>query len=221
MPPAQSKDRDPSDRVPSATGAPSSFRDRNATLEVQLPAGGRLSLRDPSEVRMWEETAERYIQDYGLKKANDLLQLGAILSQALMMFRAQKELADPDKAAVAQAAIKMASDEIRKGEKALGVDKATREKGGQHTVADYVTRLKRAAYEKGIRLSERLTEYERVMMEARWKLRVLQNGDKEDREYHRLTEKTFCEWLRSELAAIEEKDKVWAREKGALFVGKL
>lgn len=218
--PAHSRDADPSDRVPQPEGAPSSFKDRSA-LEVVLPAGGRLSLSSRDEVVMWEETSQRYIDDYGLKKANDLLQLGGILSQALMMYRAQKDLADPERAMVAQATIKLASDEIRKAEKALGVDKATREKGGQHTVADYVSKLKRAAHAKGIRISERVLAYEKVMMEAKWKIRVLRNGDKEDRAYHRITPESIIAWLEGELAAIEEADKKWAKQNGALFVGKL
>lgn len=219
MPP-RSRDADPSDRVPQPGAAPSSFKDRSA-LEVVLPAGGRLSLSSQDEVIMWEETSQRYIDDYDLKKANDLLQLGGILSQALMMYRAQKDLANPDKAMVAQATIKLASDEIRKAEKALGVDKATREKGGQHTVADYVTKLKRAAHAKGVRISERVMAYEKVMMEAKWKIRVLRNGDKEDRDYHRVTADSIITWLEQELAVIEEQDKTWAREQGAVFVGKL
>lgn len=219
MPP-RSRDADPSDRVPQPGGAPSSFKDRSA-LEVVLPAGGRLSLSSKDEVIMWEETSQRYIDDYDLKKANDLLQLGGILSQALMMYRAQKDLAHPDKAMVAQATIKLASDEIRKAEKALGVDKATREKGGQHTVADYVTKLKRAAHAKGVRISERVMAYEKVMMEAKWKIRVLRNGDKEDRDYHRVTADSIITWLEQELAVIEEQDKTWARQQGAVFVGKL
>lgn len=219
MPP-RSRDADPSDRVPTPDGAPDSFRNRSS-LEVQLPAGGRLSLSSKDEVIMWDETSKRYIADYGLKKANDLLQLGGILSQALMMYRAQKDLADPERAMVAQATIKLASDEIRKAEKALGVDKATREKGGQHTVADYVKQLKRAAHSKGVRISERVLVYEKVMMEAKWRIRVLRNGDVEDRGYHRVTADSIIDWFEQELAAIEDQDKKWAKEHGAVFVGKL
>lgn len=220
MPPGQSKDRDPSDRIPKPGGAPQRFKDANS-LEVALPAGGRMNLSTPGEVIMWEETARRYIADYSLKKANDLLQLGGILSQALMMFRAQQDLADPDKAMVAQATIKMATDEIRKAEKALGVDKATRERGGQHTVGDYVSRVKRAGYEKGIRISDRVLEIERVFMKVSTDIRVLRNGDREDRDYHKISEKSIVDYMETEIAIIHSKDKEWSKEKGAIFVGTL
>lgn len=170
---------------------------------------------------MWNEASKRYQADYHLSKQNDLILLGALLSQVLMMYRAQRELVDPDKMTNALATIKLASEEIRKGEKALGIDKATREKGGAQTVADYVKRLKRAGFEKGVRISERVLEYEKVMMEARWKLRLLRNGDIEDRDYHKITEASICAWLEVELAKIEEKDKIWAKERAAVFVGKL
>ena len=65
-----------------------------ADFMVDLPAGGRLDLNDADEVELWEESAKRYIDDYGLVKANDLMLLGAILSQAIAMYRAQRELND-------------------------------------------------------------------------------------------------------------------------------
>jgi len=190
-------------------------------FEVELPGGGKLPLRDEHEVVMWNTTMRKYIADYRITKANDLVLLGAILSQILTMYRAQRDLADPKKAPNAQVLITKATQEIRAGEKALGVDKVSREKGGQHTVADYIQNLKRAAYEKGVHISERVTEYERVMMEARWKIRLLRNGDTEDRAYHGVSEKAIVDWLEGELAELEQKDKKWAREKGSIFVGRL
>jgi hypothetical protein len=195
--------------------------DEPDVYEVELPGGGKLPVRDEHEVVMWNTTMRRYISDYNLTKANDLVLLGAILSQILSMYRAQRDLSDPKKAANAQVLITKATQEIRAGEKALGVDKVSREKGGAHTIADYVGNLKKAAYEKGIHISERVTEYERVMMEARWKIRLLRNGDVEDRAYHSISERSIIDWLESELAVLEQKDKKWAREKGAIFVGKL
>ena len=188
---------------------------------VALPAGGTLVLQDHEEVVMWNDAMQRYMQDYSLVKANDLILLGAILSQALIMYRAQNELLDPKKAGPAQTRIQKAAEEIRNLEKALGIDKKTREQGGKHTVSDYVTTLKRAAHEKGIRIAERTKAYEAFMMELRWKLRLLRNGDVEDRRHHGLTKDTILAWAEGELARLEEEDKKWAREKGRVFVGRL
>lgn len=190
-------------------------------FEVDLPAGGRITLQDAGEVRMWEDTAKRYVHDYSLVKANDLVLLGAILSQAVAMFRAQQALGDPKKAVNAVTIIGACSTQIRELEKALGIDKKTREAGGQHTVADFVTTIKRAANAKGIRIAERTKEFEKFMNELRWKVRLLRNGDGEDTAYHGLTEKSVIEWIERELAMLEEKEKAWANQKGKVFVGRL
>lgn len=192
-------------------------------FEVELPAGGRLKLQDADEVQMWEESAKRYIDDYGLTKANDLMLLGAILSQGIAMFRAQQSLADPKKAPSAVNQIGKASEQIRELEKALGIDKKSREAGGQHTVADYVARVKLAAHTKGVRISERTLAFEKFVMELRWKLRVLENGDDEDKRYMFGADPAgaVLAWATAEVKKLEEDEKAWANQKGKVFVGRV
>lgn len=222
-PPPQRKSGQPKTpaRTRTAGQAPPPPAPPQGQFEVDLPAGGRLRLQNAEEVQAWEEASRRYIEDYGLNKANDLMLLGAILSQAIAMFRAQQDLADGQKAIVAQGIIIKASGEIRDLEKALGIDKKTREAGGQHDVRDYVTRLKRAAHAKGVHLAERLKRYEAFNMELRWKIRLLRNGDDEDRRHHGLTMEAIVAWAEQELAKLEEKDKEWAHQVGKVFAGRL
>jgi hypothetical protein len=153
-------------------------------FDVELPGGGVLELQDSAEVDLWVTTSARYISDYALVKQNDLVLLGAILSQNLAMFRAQRDLIDPKKASAAQNIIIKAASEIRELEKALGIDKKTREAGGQHTVSNYIATLKRAGHEKGVHIAHRIKAYEAFVMELRWRVRLLRNGDDEDRRYH-------------------------------------
>jgi hypothetical protein len=140
-----------------------------ARFTVDLPAGGKLQLHSVDEVELWEQSAARYVKDYALRQQNDLLSLGAILSQVLAQFRAQQRMngmtierdgngsptgrylqKEPSSdLSAAQSTITKAAEEIRELEKALGVDKKTREAGGQHTVANYITELKSAAREYG------------------------------------------------------------------------
>jgi hypothetical protein len=190
-------------------------------FEVDLPAGGRLQLQNADEVQYWDSNAQHYIRDYGIVKANDLVILGALLTQGLSMFRGQQALADPKKASNAMSTITKAAEEITRLEKQLGIDKKTREAGGQHTVTDYVTQLKRAAHEKGVHIAERVKAYEAFAMELRWKIRLLRNGDDEDRAYHNISDKSIVEWAENELAKLEDADKKWAHEKGKVFVGRL
>lgn len=212
------------------------------TFEVTLPAGGKLELDGIDEVELWEQSSRRYVRDYQLTQQNDLLLLGAILSQQLLLFRAQKRMngMEPERdangrptgrytmqepkaadMAAAQGTIKKAAEEIRALEKALGIDKATREAGGAHTVTQYVTDLKAAAREYGVHLSKRTLAYEEFANGLRWRLRILHNGDAEDRAYHKLTEKSVLSWANFALAELEAIDKAFAREKGRLFVGKV
>lgn len=194
---------------------------------VELPGGGDMRLKSAAEVEVFERSSQRYQDDYALHKVNDLILLGAILTQGIIMFRSQQRLAEmtddakPGDLSSCQMVVADCAKEIRELEKSLGVDKKTRESGGQHTVANYVTELKKAAHQYGIRIAERVKEYDKVMMEARWKLRLLKNGDAEDRAYHDLTPEKVCEWLEQQLAEIEAKDKEWAKTKGKVFLGKL
>lgn len=216
--------------------------DPNQGFVVELPAGGTMHLLSEEEVALFESAVNRYKEDYALTKLNDLSQVGAIVTQQIILFRAQQQLAglEPevkngvptgryiaitdkkkDSMASLQKRIKEATEEIRNIEKSLGIDKKTREAGGQHTVANYLTIAKKAAHQFGVRIAERVKEYERVMKESEWKLRMLENADAEDLQYHDLTPEKFCEWLRKELANIAENDKKWAKTKGKVFVGKL
>ena len=209
-------------------------------FEVELPAGGRLLLHSLEEVELWEESAKRYVQDYQLTQQNDLLLLGAVLSQQLAMFRAQqrmngmapeldtkgvptgsyirKELKVADMSG-AQATIVKASVEIRELEKALGIDKKTREAGGVHNVQNYVGTLKKAARQYGLHLNRRMQAYELFAMETRWRLRLLRNGDAEDRAYHDITEAKLLDWLEGQLAELETVDQEFAKNKHAVFIG--
>lgn len=218
-----------------SSAAPSAY-------EVDLPAGGKLVLQSQDEVDMWDQSASKYVKDYHLNKANDLVLLGAILSQQLALFRAQQRLngmvpefdkagvptgryitttPSPKDMSVAQGQILKAGGEIRELEKALGIDKKTREAGGQHTVGDYVKSLKRSAHQMGVHISQRTKAYEAFVMELRWKIRVLHNGDDEDRKHHNVTTDSILEWAEKELIKLEAVDKKFAKEKGKVYAGKL
>lgn len=209
---------------------------------VDLPSGGRLYLQSPDEVELWETAANRYREDYVLAKHNDLVTLGALLQQQIVLFRCQTAIngmeaevdrqgvptgryvrADLDAGDVAayQKTLTEAAKEMRALEKQLGIDKATRESGGAHTVDNYISTLKRAAHQRGIHITKRTLAYEAFVNELRWKVRMLFNSDAEDRAYHNITPRTVLEWTREQLNELEEIDKKYAREKGKLYLGKL
>lgn len=211
-------------------------------FQVDLPAGGQLYLLSADEVALWAKSSLRYIEDYHLVNTNDLHVLGAILQQQVLAYRAQFLVngmeAQVDASGVptgvyaqtkqsatdmktAQKMLSEATDQISKLEKILGIDKASREAGGQVSVQTYVRTLKRAAHERAIHISTRVLAYEQFVQDLSWRLRVLKNADPEDRAYHDITPDKICEWAEGEIASLKEVDRKFAAERGALYVGKL
>lgn len=213
-----------------------------ADLSVSLPAGGVLHLQTPDEVQFWKESAEKYSQEYALMKQNDLVTLGLLLQQQIIIYRCQMAVngmeaetdandvptgryrrvrIDAADLSTFQGTMTRASQEMRALEKQLGIDKATREKGGKHTVDSYIRASKSAGHTMGVHIAKRVLEYERVFNEARVRLRILKNGDEQDMAYHNITKATIIRWLWDECQRLEDVDKKFAKEKGKLFVGKL
>jgi hypothetical protein len=226
--------------APPASGKTEEER-RLDRLKVDMPGGGQLRLWAPEEVDLWNTTMERYVQDYDIAAHNDLMQLGNLLTQVLASYRATQlfagmapELKDgvptgryvaravsTDQQRNAQKQSQEAAKEIRAIEVSLGLDKKSRESGGQYTVSAYKDTLKEIARNYAVHLSGRYKAYDAVVMEARWKLRLLENGDEEDRRYHNLTPETICDWLRGELAKLETLDQEYGVTKQKLYLGKV
>lgn len=211
-------------------------------FEVELPAGGRLYMLSADEVDLWTTSQTRYVEDYHLVNTNDLHVLGAILQQQILAYRAQflvngmepevdasgvptgqykQTKQSVDNMKTAQKMLSDATDQISKLEKVLGIDKASREAGGQVSVQTYVRTLKRAAHERGIHIARRVLAYEQFAQDLSWRLRVLKNADPEDRAYHDITPEKICDWARTEILSLEEVDRKFAVERGSIYVGTL
>lgn len=210
--------------------------------KVDLPSGGTLHLQTADEVDLWETAMKRYLEDYVLVKHNDLVTLGALLQQQLILFRCQTAIngmeaemdgqnvptgrykridLDGGDLAAYQRTLTEASKEMRALEKNLGIDKATREQGGAHTLDNYIRTLKRAAHDRGVHITDMVSEYQGVFKELSWRLRLLYNGDKQDRAYHNVTPKTVLDWIHGEIERLESMDQEWAKDTGKLYVGQL
>lgn len=191
---------------------------------------------------MWQRAETKYKQDYALTKTNDLILLGAILTQNLQMFRAQQAIngmeAQLDQngiptgqyqrvqvkagdAAKYQSIVLKAAAEIRELEKALGIDKKTRDAGGGDSIAGYLGSLKIAGRQLGVHITKRTKAYEEFAMELRWRIRVLKQGDDEDRAQHGITNDSIITFAEQRLVELEEIDKQFAKDKGKVFAGKL
>jgi len=209
---------------------------------VEAPAGGAIHLRSQEEVDLYNEMAENYKRDYRLVRQSELVLLGAILTQALTLHRCQQDLSGVQerfdtngigtgeyqrievKATDRQAIQKMmgeATKEIRANEIALGIDKKSRDAGSQESVANYISTLKRAGHRMGVHIHQRTLMYEKFVKELGWRVRLNKNGDAEDKKYHDISPEKICEWAETEIAAMEEIDKEFAKSQKKLFGGKL
>jgi hypothetical protein len=209
---------------------------------VELYGGGEIYLQSADEMARWEALAKRYAEDYQLTKGNDLAFLDLVLQQHILAYRAQNllngmvpELDDeklptgrymhkpptPAQTEKAQKSMTDASKEIRALEKVLGIDRAARESQGGHTIDSYLTTLKGAANEFGVHISNRLKAYEQFVNDLRWRVRLNENGDEEDKRYHDVEMDGIMRWTREELGRLEQIDKDFAHEKQKLWLGKL
>lgn len=211
-------------------------------FSVELFGGGEIFLQSAQELSRWSTLAKRYTEDYRLTKTNDLALLDLVLQQHILSFRAQNALNgmiavldandlptgryryDPPSKADAERSQKSmvdASKEIRALEKVLGIDRSSRESQGGHTVDEYLKALKTAGNEYGVHIVERVKKFEQFVMDMRWKVRLEENGDDEDKRYHDCTPEGIVRWAREELEKLEQVDRDYAAQKGKLWVGKL
>lgn len=209
-------------------------------FEVELPAGGKLHLQTIEEVELWEVSRDRYLHDYRLTAQSDRLQIGNALILHLEQFRAQQRIngmqpelrngvptgryvSTPIKAQDRSAALSTlikTGEEIRDIEKSLGIDKRTRDQGGQYDVAAYVDTLKRAGRQYAVHLSRRYQKYEEVFRDLEVQVQMLDNLDQEDRQEHQVTPEAVLSGLRRAIAEVRDADVRYANEKGKLFLGK-
>jgi hypothetical protein len=211
-------------------------------FEVEQPGGGKLILRSEEEVNYYNSMAKAYMEDYRLVRVSEKVLLSALLAQAIAIYRAQVELVGlkqkfdnegvpldeyekvtltANESSGLRKNIGEATKEIREIEKSLGIDKKSRDAGGAETTANYVTLLKKAAHRFGVHIHRRLKLYEEFAMQMRWRLRLLRNGDAEDKRYHDISEEKICAWAENVLKQIEAFDKKFAKDQANVFGGKL
>lgn len=231
-------ERTPSGGVQTTPVAPPAAPPLSITVS-ELPGGGTVTLMNIGEVNYFETIKSRYLDEFPLTKPNDLSRMSQLIMAELTAYRLMQDAAgqraqydaagnliglavvDPIERDFAMTNLPKVQDEIRKLENALRIDKKTREGSGQHEVKNYIENLKSAAAEYGVHLSERYTYYDETMNELSWMLRVLDNADKEDRDYHKVSEEGILKYVRERLSAKEQMDIDFAKAKQSVWVGSI
>lgn len=210
---------------------------------VELPGGGaHIPLQSSEEVDRWSTLEAAYRDQYSLGKINDLTNLGTLLVQQINLYRAQLGLSgrvprtDEDGLATGdyeqrvlrtaeirnyQDQITNASKEIREIERAMGIDKKSRDQAGDESLKSWLVQMKARAHRYGLHVSKRVHAYEEFCMELRWRLRLNEVGDAEDKHYEECSADQIATWARQRLAELEQADREFAQEEGALVLGRM
>lgn len=211
------------------------------TYRAQLPGGGGgLVLQSAEELDRWTTLEAAYRDQYDLRKINDLTNLATLLVQHINLYRAQQSLSgrmpevdDDDmptgryvsrvlKAAEVRAfqeQITNASKEVREIERTMGIDKKSRDSAGDESLKSWITAMKARAHRYGLHVSARTKAYEEFAMELRWRLRLNEIGDAEDKAYENVSDAEVVKWAREQLTTLEEIDRAFAKDEGALILG--
>lgn len=210
---------------------------------VELPGGGaHIPLQSKEEVDRWQTLEAAYRDQYDLRKINDLTNLGTLLVQQVNLYRAQMGLSGrvpvlddfglptgeyeqrvlkASEVRSFQDQITNASKEIREIERAMGIDKKSRDQAGDESLRSWLVQMKARAHRYGLHVSKRVTKYEEFAMELRWRLRLNEIGDAEDKHYEECSDEGIIRWARAQLAELEQADRQFAQEEGALVLGRM
>lgn len=209
---------------------------------VQLPGGGApLPLQTADEMDRWQTLETAYVEQYDLRRINDQTNLATLLVQQINLYRAQLGLSGrvpktddeglatgeyqhrvlkPAEVKSFQEQITNASKEIRAIEQAMGIDKASRDKTGDETLRGWLTTMKARAHRYGLHVNRRVHAYEEFCMELRWRVRLNERGDAEDKHYEDCSDEGIIKWTRAQLAELDRQDQEFAQSEGnALVVG--
>jgi hypothetical protein len=208
---------------------------------VELPGGGGgITLQSAEEMDRWQTLENAYREQYDLRKINDLTNLTTLLVQHINLYRAQQALSGripevdetdlptgryvmrtltPNEIKAYQEQINTASKEVREIERTMGIDRKSRDQAGDESMKSWLLAMKARAHRYGLHVSARTKAYEEFAMELRWRCRLNEVGDAEDKAYEDVSDAGVVRWAREHLAELERKDKEFAQEQGALILG--
>jgi hypothetical protein len=83
----------------------------------------------------------------------------------------------------------------------------------------WLAAMKARPHRYGLHVSGRVKAYEEFVMELRWRLRLNEIGDAEDKNYESVSDAEIVKWCREQLAELEKADQQFAKDEGALILG--
>lgn len=189
-------------------------------IEVTAPSGANVSVMNAGEAKYYNQISQRYQSDNLFKNVSDILELDRILLMELMCHRWSSWIlmeSDYDGRNVnpteIQKYIESYSKEIRGIKRDLGMDKSSRDKDNESSVADYIHNLSLRAREFGIVRNKQAIKAITLLKELQGIVTLFDNStDDERREFH-CREADILQWVRDSIPAFDEIDAALRQEQ--------
>jgi hypothetical protein len=195
---------------------------------VLSPSGAEIKLLSDGEKEFYEQIAARYLEDNILSNISDLQELDRILVMEAMIYRWSQWLleekdyfGEPVSVADLQKNISDYSKEIRLVKKALGIDKATREKEHGETVADYIHNLKLRAQEFGVVRNQQAYAAITLWQELVGIITFHLNSSPDERNEFKANERDVIEWIISKLPEFNKIDEEFRESSQKIWIRKI
>lgn len=192
---------------------------------VTTPSGSALNLLTEMEKEYYESSSEKYQKDNIILNMSDLQELERILLMETLVYRWGQWIAeekdyfgDPVNVMELQKNIKEYSGEIRLVKKALGIDKATREKEHGETVSDYIHNLKLRAQEFGIHRNNQAVKAITLWQELVAVVQFHMGCNPDERNEFHANESDVIKWIVDHIPVFEEIDDEFRKTSQTYWV---
>lgn len=180
---------------------------------VVSPAGAEIKVLTEGEKQYYQQISDRYQADNIFSNVSDLQELDRVLLMELMVYRWSQWLLEerdyfnePVNVADLQKNIQDYSKELRLVKKALGLDKATRDKDHGETVADYIMNLRARAKEFGVVRNEQAVKAITLWKELQGVMTLHKNCTPDEQAEFHCTAAEVIEWIDSKFDEFDEID---------------
>jgi hypothetical protein len=189
------------------------FEDDEGNIPVEAPSGALFHVLVEAEKEYFEDVANRYMADNQFINVSDVQDLDRVLMMELLVYRWSSWLTNEtdyqgmsvDPIALNKS-IKDFSSEIRLMKKALGMDKATREKDKGESVHEYIDNLGVRAKAFGYMRDMQHARTIELFQDLKALIEFFDNCTPEERKENSVEMEDIMEWCRE--IAIPEFDSI-------------
>ncbi len=196
---------------------------------VVAPSGAKFSVMTPEEVAYFEERSSRYMTDNHFVNISDLQDVDRMLIMETMCWRCGLWLSqerdyfgesiNPE---VLQKALENYSKELRLLKKALGIDKAGRDRQKGESFDEFLETLKIRAKEFGVNREKQLTKTLVLFNELSALVTFHDNCTPEERRENSIEESDVLEWVRKvAIPEYQEIDKYFKEHQQRFWIREL